>query len=283
MNSILVPTDFSEEANYALDLAVQLAKKNSEPTEVHVLHIIESPGPVSLDSLEDGYAHQEYATLIELQEKNKRSEMEALKSDPKHKGVNMITEIMIGNPYQRISKAISKVDADLVVMGTHGISGLKEILIGSNTQKLVRFAKCPVLTVKESINLNSIENIVLATNLDTDQTELITELKKLQRLTNSHISLLKVNTPNNFRTTRQTQNRLDKFVEKHQLTNCSTHVYNDATEEEGVIDFVKDTAASMIAIGTHSRKGLGHILSGSIAENLVNHSKVPVWTFSMRH
>lgn len=116
-----------------------------------------------------------------------------------------------------------------------------------------------------------------------DQSELIAPLKVLQEVTNAKLHLVKVNTPNHFHTQRQMDEEFKNFVAKHELTNASTTVYNEATEEDGILYFAEDLGACMIAIGTHGRTGLLHLLSGSIAEDLVNHSRIPVWTLSMRN
>ena len=284
MKTILVPTDFSEQANNALDFACQMAKK-SDDTEVRVLHIIEGPAPGSgsLSTMgEIGYVNSEHELFIAQYLRKRRDDMIELVGQDKYSGINLSTDVQVGNPYHSISKTISDISADLVVMGTQGSSGLEEVLIGSNTEKVVRYSKCPVITIKQDTDLEEINDIVLATNLTEDQSRLVTELKKLQRLTNSKIHLLKVNTPNHFHTNRQIEEEFQKYVTKYHLDNYSTNIYNDVTEEDGVIRFTEDIGAGIIAMGTHGRTGLMHLLSGSIAEDLVNHSKIPVWTLSMK-
>jgi hypothetical protein len=93
---------------------------------------------------------------------------------------------------------------------------------------------------------------------------------------------LKVNTPNHFHTDRHVKSEFAKFEKQYELENYTVNIYNDATEEDGVIYFAEDIGASMIALGTHGRSDLIHLLSGSIAEDLVNHAKIPVWTLSLR-
>lgn len=198
-------------------------------------------------------------------------------------GLQIETKVKVGSPYESISQAISDDKADLLIMGTKGASGLEEIFIGSNTEKVVRHAKCPVITVKNKISLEAIRSIIFATDLGENQHRLISKLKEIQKILNAELHLLKVNTPSHFYTNRQLEEEFDKFIEVHELENFTTNVYNEATEEDGILYFAEEVGACMIAIGTHGRTGLLHLLSGSIAEDLVNHADIPVWTLSMKH
>ena len=282
MKTILVPTDFSEQARYALSFAAQIARKG-EGTKIIALHIIEGLGEHSFNTtgeVETGTGEE----VIILNELNKRAHntIRELISEKEFEGLDIEGQVEFGNPYKGISREIARCGADLVVMGTKGASGLEEVLIGSNTEKVVRYSKCPVITLKAPVAIDEIKDIVLATNLKEDQTKLVAELKKLQALTGGTLHLVKVNTPNHFHTTRQMEEEFERFVNQHNLTDYTTNVYNEATEEDGILFFADTLHACLIAIGTHGRTGLLHLLSGSIAEDLVNHSKIPVWTLSMK-
>ena len=281
MKNILVPTDFSEMANDALDLAVQIARKSG--AKILLLNVIEGVHNYSFNTmgeLENSLGEDEFIIkkLIDQTQKN----LETFSKQHQYDGVEFSTMIEMGGAYASISKVIAENNTDLIVMGTKGASGIEEVLIGSNTEKVVRYASCPVITVKQKVDLNSIENIVFATNLMEDQTDLIQPLKTLQRVTGAKLHLVKVNTPNHFHTQRQMDEEFKSFINKHDLGNASTSIYNEATEEDGILYFAEDLGACMIAIGTHGRTGLLHLLSGSIAEDLVNHAQIPVWTLSMR-
>ncbi len=282
MKTILVPTDFSEQANNALSFAAELARKSGE-TEIMVLHILEGVGQHSFNTTgEVNVGSGENEILMAALMERATEELNTLINQEEFAGISMTGTVEVGNPYKGIAKEIARCGAELVVMGTKGSSGLEEVLIGSNTEKVVRYSKCPVITVKAPVKLDSIKNIVFATNLVEDQTRMIDELKKVQKLTGATLHLVKVNTPNHFHTDRQMKEEFRKFVDKYGFTDYTTNIYNDATEEDGIIYFAEDVKACLIAIGTHGRTGLLHLLSGSIAEDLVNHSQVPVWTLSMK-
>lgn len=75
---------------------------------------------------------------------------------------------------------------------------------------------------------------------------------------------------------------MEEFVKEHQLENYSMEVFNSSSEEEGIIEFAEDSNADLIAMATHGRTGFLHLLSGSIAEDVVNHAKRPVWTMKVK-
>jgi hypothetical protein len=153
------------------------------------------------------------------------------------------------------------------------------MLIGSNTEKVVRHAKCPVLTVKQPTELKSIHDIVFASNFTVEEASASSDLKKLQAVFEAKLHLVRINTPSNFETTRKTLKLIHEFIDNNKIENYTINIYNDKLEEDGIIYFAQDIDADLIALATHGRTGILHLLSGSIAEDVVNHAKRPVWTF----
>ncbi|NVK84492.1 MAG: universal stress protein [Cytophagia bacterium] len=281
MKTILVPTDFSEQARNATRLAAEIARKGN--AKIVLVTVIEGSRNFSFNTMgeaADAVGEEAFFInkLIEIQKEHLQNAAE----DSALSGLTVETVLEMGSPYEGISQVIADRKADLLVMGTKGSSGLDEILIGSNTEKVVRYAKCPVITVKDEVSLSDIQNIVYATDLTTDQSQFINQIKEMQALTGAKIHLLKVNTPNHFYTERQMNDSFDKFIKKHGLENVTVNIYNEATEEDGILYFAEDLGSCMIAIATHGRTGLLHLLTGSIAEDLVNHATIPVMTLSMK-
>jgi len=281
MKTILVPTDFSEQANHALQLAVQIAKKSK--AKILLLNVIEGMRSFSFNTMGEADQTQgEEAFIVKRLIQSTREKLYDIKEDLLKEGIEIESLVEMGNPYQSIASVVTDHGANLVVMGTQGASGLDEVLIGSNTERVVRFAQCPVITLKAEVNLDDIDKVVFATDLSEDQAEIVEAVKKMQEQLNAELHLVKVNTPNNFHTQRQSAEEFKRFIEKHDLSKVHSHVYNEATEEDGILYFAEDLGHCMIAIGTHGRTGVMHLLSGSLAEDLVNHSKLPVWTMSMK-
>ncbi|HTE32938.1 MAG TPA: universal stress protein, partial [Chryseolinea sp.] len=193
--------------------------------------------------------------------------------------VPLITTVTYGNPPMMILDYIEKNQIELVVMGTKGASGLRELLIGSTAEKIVRRSACPVITVRKYTGLKSIRNIVFANSLEDDQERLVAGVKGLQHLLSATVHLVWINTPGNFTADTITMVKLKDFARRYMLANYTLNVFNDSEEETGVINFAHMISGDMIAMGTRGRKGINHILSGSVTEDVVNHVDCPIWTY----
>lgn len=287
MKKILVPTDFSEQAGYALDFAYQIALKST--AEIILINVVDYPGLSSiwgggmnviggaeppLDNLDESFINN----LLNRSKDEIRAM--TLRLDPGSVKIKQVVEV--GNPYFVITEKIEQENVNLVIMGTKGASGLEEVLIGSNTERVVRHANCPVITIKKKRDYTKIHNIAFASNFEGDQAHVVEELFKLQDIFKAKLHLVKINTPNNFETNRTIIKEMKIFVEKYNISNYSLNIYNDYIEEDGIIYFCEDIGADMIALATHGRTGIMHLLSGSIAEDIVNHAKRPVWTCKLK-
>ncbi|MCH7414480.1 universal stress protein [Belliella sp. R4-6] len=281
MKTILVPYDFSKEAQNALEFAQGLASKTK--AHLKLLHVLEAPTMTSLGTMGTVESGNEIDQIyvIELIEKRKTqlAEIEALHSNVDYK---FSTKLVFGNPYAGITKEVTDFDANLIVMGSKGTSGLEELLIGSNTEKIVRNASCPVITVKDKRDINEIKKIVFASDFGESAAKVVNKLKKLVSVLEAELALVKINTPSMFENTRSSKKTMEEFVKEHQLENYSMEVFNSSSEEEGIIEFAEDSNADLIAMATHGRTGFLHLLSGSIAEDVVNHAKRPVWTMKVK-
>lgn len=283
MTKVLVPFDFSEHAQNALDLSTHLSDK-FDNVEITVLHVIEVPSAGGMATMGGGEMLPEYENqifFIELMDRRKQ-QFRDLESKYAGNKYSLKTKIVLGNAFQNISSAIVEENPDLVVMGSKGSSGMEEVLLGSNAEKVVRTSHCPVLTVKEAINPDTFKKIVFASDFEDDQDELAARLKKLQKLFDADLYLVLINTPGNFETTRESSARIKKFANKYKIEHAVAEIYNSNSEETGIVEFAEDIDADMIAMATHGRTGLIHLFTGSIAEDVVNHSKRPVWTFKVK-
>jgi nucleotide-binding universal stress UspA family protein len=281
MKRILCPTDFSEEANFAVEAGYYLAKKFD--AEFHLFHVIESGsgGDFNVQGASgSGGTSMEDLFFLKLIDATKKR-MADLVSTPGLGEINVTSDIKVGKPAELIFEEVDSGDYDMIVMGTKGASGFKEMMVGSNAEKVVRRAQVPVLTVKAHEDGTSFGNIIYASSFAEEEDDVfISKVKKFQELFDSTIHLLRVNTPNNFKTDSLSRKLMQKFVEKHALTQYTFNVYNDTIEEDGIQYFADEIDAGIIAMVTHGRTGFAHLLSGSIAEDVVNHSQKPVLTYN---
>lgn len=278
MKRILVPTDFSKTSLIALDVACEIAKKGG--AEVIALHVVEEPGSESFRITGEvpPKNFQDRLYTLKLLEKSKK-QLEKLVFDPKYKSIKLDGEMRLGNAYHGMNTIIIEQKVDLVVMGTQGHSRLQEMIIGSNTEKVVRHSKVPVLSVHKKPTTVNFKNIVYATAMTKDEEKFSKVVKAAQAIYNSKIHLVRINTPGDFQRDRVAKDYMEKYAKKLGLKDYTINVYNDITEEEGIIYFADSINADMIAMATHGRTGFAHVLAGSIAEEVVSHAKRPVLTF----
>jgi len=281
MKKILIPTDFSKESQNAAELASNIARRFK--AELVFLHSIEVTSTESINASGAPSNFDSYADSMLVHESIQRAneEMKKLLKMPAFEGLVIGQIIKIGSPFSHITEAVEE-GVDFIVMGTKGASGLSEVLIGSNTEKVVRRAKCPVLSVKDKVDESVFNNMVYASDIGDSEDKVIHCLKSIQSVYNSKVNLVWVNTPNNFKPDTITRPKLRNFVKSHELDNTEIHVYNDVIEEDGIRHFADEVGAGMIIMGTSSHTGLSRIIRGSIAEDMVNHAKRPVLTVSMK-
>jgi nucleotide-binding universal stress UspA family protein len=278
MKKILVPCDFSNPAidayRFALDVAAQ-AKGT-----VQLLHVIELP--VLHDTLLMPTLSFEEELLRELKEKAE-VEFERITSKYKVEGVSVTTNVLFGSTSKMILDFANDQAVDLIVMGSHGASGLREFFVGSNAEKIVRRSPVPVLVLKGYYK-GPIKDIIFPNTLDTEnQEDLVMKVKALQNFFKAHLHIVWINTPVNFTSDTVTFKRLNHFAKRFILKNYTVQVFNYDNEEEGIINFAKLIKGDLIAMGTHGRKGVSHLLNGSMAEDVVNHTKNLVWTYSLKN
>ena len=143
IHKILVPVDFSEHSQRALDEAVGLAKKFG--AELTVLHCYELPMP--------GFDRHPYATVapesyVEAVRKAAEETTRRWSERARAEGLSVEEQVKAGFPASEIADLAQDIGADLIVMGTRGLSGLEHVLLGSVAERTIRIAPCPVLTVK---------------------------------------------------------------------------------------------------------------------------------------
>ncbi|MDH5603419.1 MAG: universal stress protein, partial [Cyclobacteriaceae bacterium] len=190
-----------------------------------------------------------------------------------------VREFEWGNPFAGISRYITEKDPQMVIMGSKGATGLKGVFIGSVTEKIVRTARCPVIAVKGETHITDIKDIVFGNDLKEGQEDLMERVKQLQHIFNATLHIVRVNTPDKFKPDRESLPLLRDFIAYYNIKNATLNVYSDSYEDQGLIYFAEEIGADMIALGTHGKRGLGHFISGSIAEDVVNHAKRPIWTY----
>ena len=277
MKSILVPVDFSIQAQYAAQVAASIAKQTN--SKLFLLHMLELPSGV-IDPTSFGMTNNAPTALLFL--KRAHEKFEEFKKLPFLEGLEVEDSVNFHKAYEGILEESQKQQVDLIVMGSQGASGLEEILIGSNTEKVVRNSEIPVLVVKNDIKDFKIKNIVFASNFNVENRSAFQRILDFTLLFNAELHLLKINTINNFETTKVSYCFTRIFIDGFDLGDDFTlNIYNDISVESGVLNFAKLIDADVIVLNTHGRKGLAYLFNGSIGEDLTNHANLPVVTFKL--
>lgn len=274
MKKILVPTDFSAYAENALNVAAQLAKKHN--SEIHTLHMLELP----LHQINPATTFSELPEAMFFMKMAHKNFEDFIDKDYLE-GLDVFESIKFHEASNGIIESCLEEDIDLVVMGSHGASGFKEMFIGSNTEKVVRTSNTPVLVIKKKADIFKVDNFVFASDFNKDNKETYKQAVELAKSWGSKIHLLLVNTAGNFKTTIEAENAMNDFIKDINYDNHTLNIYNDVNVEKGILNFSESINADLIGISTRGRQGIAHFFNGSISEDLVNHSNRPVITFKI--
>lgn len=274
MKTIIVPIDFSEQSENALKVAASLSKKHgSEIIALHMLELNEA-----MISSSEGFHPEQTVFLIKMAEKR----INEFLDKPYLQGVKKVTPIIKHfKVFSEVNDIAEKHGADMIIMGSHGSDGLKEIFVGSNAEKVVRNSEIPVLVIKDEMKDFKAENFVFACAFKDESLVAFKKAKEFADKLSAKLHLVYINTPgDNFLSTQDAYEKVNKYLQKAGAGKEVT-VYNDYSVEKGVLNFSESIHADVIGIPTHGRKGLSHFFMGSIGEDITNHSKIPVITFKI--
>jgi len=291
--NVLVPVDFSEGSESAFKLALFFGK--GKGAKIYLTHIISDPQIT--DPLYTANIYPKiYFDDIKRELEEKIRNMYA----PRIDGVGEIDVIVTqGYPSSEISILTEKLDIDLVVMGTHGRHGFSHMLLGSVAEKVIRESKVPVLTVKldhkiavESYNIN---NILVPVDFSEMSEKAFDVALKIGSFFNSEITVLFVNQPVSYYpyylSDYYSEESLIEKIDEQVVTKLAVLVKGRGAGYRNINTVIKrgdphqkinevadETGSNMIIMGTHGRKGLAHMVMGSVAERVVRTSHIPVMT-----
>jgi len=278
MKKILVPVDFSPKSEEALKVAAKIAKHSG--AEIYTLHLLDIPssqvdmvagtsvptGPVALRMFEQ--THEQFDEFLDKDYLNE---------------IPVYEKVLVDDTVEGISTFADENNIDFIVMGSHGTTGLEDFFVGSNTEKVVRTAKIPVLVIKEPAEKFKIEKVVFASKFTDDNIEAFKKVMDFLKVFKPEIYLLRVNTISNFKSTAELEEIMDEFMKKvPEYENFKKVIYDDYTVQEGIFNFAEKINADLIALATHGRQGIMHFLSDSIAERVVNKAKRNILTIKMK-
>lgn len=274
-NTILVPTDFSQVAENALDHAVQVAKEFGN--EICIMHIFEESFIGSIwgqkNSYKDGLVGQM------LQEK-----LDKMVEDiQRNHGVKARSVIDTGRIYDVITEYAAEEENDIesIIMGTQGASGMAQI-VGSNASRVIAISEVPVVVVKEKQYAQGYKDIVLPIDLSLESKQKVWWAIQLAKKFNSTVHIIAIKLTDEFLMNRVKANlhQVEEVLTKNGIEHTSKMLADEeypGNPADDTLQYAEEINADLIMIMTQQEKGFTEFIIGSYAQQIVNkHSNIPV-------
>jgi nucleotide-binding universal stress UspA family protein len=289
IRTVLVATDFSDTAQAGIDWALELARTHK--AQIVLVHGVMLPNRATdfVPSPPDLTEKLQEAASGRLNEAAERA---------RGRGVEVTTDLRIGLPSQAIIEAAEERNVDLAVLGTRGHTGLQHIFLGSTAQRVVQHAHCPVLTVHpgDVDQHRQIRTVLVPTDFSRDaelSTSVALDLLAKQSAATTLVLLHVYHLPYEYTAYGSIPTSLDYFKDVEGAAEERLRELAEPLASEGlsvrtvaregyppevIVGEAEAIGADLIALGTHGRSGLTHLLLGSTAERVVQHASCPVLT-----
>jgi nucleotide-binding universal stress UspA family protein len=271
-NKIVVPVDFGEQSSIAIEQAAHLAKMIQ--AELTLVYVIESGGFLSrfVSKTQDEEIRKEIGVKLD----------ELIAKVEKEQGVTCDKVIAHGSVYEKIAEIADMVGAKFIVMGTNGSAGARRRFIGSNTLRVVRESKVPVITIKGKHHRDGCKNIVVPLDLTKETREKVTKALEFAKMYSSDIRIVSVLfTTDEFIVNRLTRqlSQVKAYVEKHGVR-CTAEIIKGIKGEESlgqiIVDYANKVEGDLLLIMTQQEQDITDLFIGSAAQEIINKSDIPV-------
>ncbi len=272
---VLIPTDFSVQAEYAYLMVKKLEEKIN--VEMHFIHVLDVPDTVTIDN------NGKVQTCGEIDVNYIISQKEII--DRKLNNLKTIygqkiqTHLVFGKTTDSIIQFSEAKKFDLIVMGTKGAWGLKEKLSGSETQIIARKSAIPLLSLMCDRSDLIIKNVLLVHDFKNPADDNLILLKKLINAFDAKVHQLQIVSKQSDEEKNSLLKLMDIHATKNDITNYENHLLNDSDIENGVIHFNQMHEVDIVCIGTH---GKGSFFHTSATEKLINHLFKPIISFHLK-
>jgi nucleotide-binding universal stress UspA family protein len=264
---VLVSVDFTPSSDAAIVVGIKFAAMHG--AELVLLHVIESTSPMA-EFFADG----------DLADKKRSYSLKMLeKLESQHQSATLTVSHIIkeGKPYSAILKAAEEISAEMIVMGTWGSHAVESGMIGSNVNKVVRAAKIPVVTVTRQPENADFTKIMIAVDPQFGIRELRHILAVYHNAYNPTVELVSI------AATEKDVDELKLYLKKQSaalheqgIKDVITTVRVGGIISDAILSYAKDAGHDMIWMETHGRRGISGWILGSITEEVLQYSPVPV-------
>ncbi len=271
---IVVPTDFSEAAYAAVDHAVDIAKRfGAEITLVHILETGAYAGIFS-PSRKTEYDENEHA--------QEKLQDEAHKLERDH-GINVSQSVVSGGRiHDEVINVVEEHNADLVILGTHGVAGWAEFFVGSNAFKIVTQSPCPVLTIQAAAGKPNCDHIILPIDRTSETLQKVPYAAVLAKMFDStiHIATLLSDDEPETRFKFDTKvKQITDYLDREEIPHTE-NILTGSNLANMTMNFAESKEGNLIVMMTEQESNLTGFLMGPYAQQVVNHSKIPVLSVS---
>lgn len=264
--TILIPTDFSTRSEASYRYACEMAKATG--AKLHFLNVIEAPYdfPSRMDD------------ILKASKKEHKIKLEGIIHDlhsfDNFSKLKIDYSIKTGKPSLEILSAIDDINPDLVVMGTGGETGIKQVLYGSITNRILIDSPIPVLAITEKTDYRDIKNLVFATNLQENDPKLIKKTEKLARTLNAKFKAVHVAVNRDFESDIKFTG-FKKVLKSELDENISLELITAPTFLEGITGFIQKKPGTLLVMSRNKKKLLEWMLMNNTAREVSVYTSVP--------
>lgn len=273
MKRILVPTDFSSCAAAAADVAVDLAERHGAEvhlyTRVHVHPLWDQLPERTPADFPESFARISKA----------KKQFQKLRQCYQGRSPRLISSYSHGDLIQVLGRYIDQERIDLIVMGSHGQrNGVGGFLFGSNAQKIVKHAPCPVIVVRDAIAKPRWNNVIFASDFREEARASFEHLLRFTQPMQSQLHLVRISAPASFSYHQEasSDDHIDDFSRLGDQARCQIHDFGRQDLETGLHQLVQETKADLVAVAHYGKPSLKRIFTTGLAEALINRLDIPV-------
>jgi nucleotide-binding universal stress UspA family protein len=227
--------------------------------------------------------YQSALTAVHIQETSDEDGLKA-KLDPHANGLSYQYMHKNGTVFREILNAAEETNASLIIMGTHGVMGFQEFWMGSNAYKVVSSSKCPVLTMRENNAANSFKTLVVPIDSSFESRQKLPVAISLAKKFGSTLHVLGVSVDKD----KETEYQIAAYARQviHTLEDEGISYVHEKSLGGNItnltIDYAKSVNADAIIIMTEQEPQIGSFFLGKFAQQMVNHSTIPVISVAPR-
>jgi len=268
INRILFPTDFSETSKKALPYALEIAKRSK--AKLSLVHTIEEP--YDFAPLLDEYMRQVRRKVETLFHELK----DEIREDETYKNLEIETRILMGRVAFAVKEEADEWNADLIVMGTTGASGLSKVLFGSKTTEIILQSRIPVLAIPQNSRYKGLDHITFLTDYNEGDLDALEKTAKLGKAFNSELSVLHIEVEQDLKSEAMFRGFQELAKEKIKYETMKFELMIQHSFIAGIADFLETQQTSLLTMVKYDKPFFSNLLSKSHSKELGFYTKVPL-------